>query len=159
MKVRTAFCAALLVWPFGSIWAAQFALSAKQILAVKESVGQLLKDPYSAKFKNPVAVFIDDKKKPPIITICGLVNAKNGFGAYVGDRPYVGALYSIGPNFWQFEVVSMADDDNESASIIKYCNNPRKNTEKSSANKAEEIFSESDLPGLQPGDLEKIFGR
>lgn len=59
-----------------------------------EPIKQLLKDPYSAKFR----------AMPPRSdgTICGLVNAKNSYGGYVGQRPFAiladGQAYIVNEN-------------------------------------------------------------
>lgn len=53
----------------------------KEEQAVLEALKGRLKDPDSAKISN-VKVSADGK------TVCGLVNAKNGFGGYTGDSVF-----------------------------------------------------------------------
>jgi len=52
--------------------------------AIEQAVKSDLKDPDSAKFKHFVA-FNDEKGG---IAACGLVNSKNSYGGYFGDRMY-----------------------------------------------------------------------
>lgn len=52
-----------------------------------------LKDPTSAIFENTKLyigyLVIDGKQYPSTYTLCGMVNAKNSFGAYVGQRGFI----------------------------------------------------------------------
>lgn len=61
-------------------------LTQAQIEAVQASVRRVLRDPESARFGNMVAA---QSSQGPL-TVCGWVNAKNGFGGYTGDEPYFG---------------------------------------------------------------------
>lgn len=54
-------------------------LSNADISMVKAGVKSLLKDPYSAQITNIVS-----KTNGGLVTICGMINAKNSFGAYAG---------------------------------------------------------------------------
>lgn len=65
--------------PVSSNAAQRVKLGNADIAMVKSAVKTLLKDPYSAQITNIVASSNDG-----LITICGLVNAKNSFGAYAG---------------------------------------------------------------------------
>ena len=51
----------------------------------KASVRAKLRDPESALFENVRL----SPKDPLELTVCGTVNAKNGFGGYVGRKPFV----------------------------------------------------------------------
>lgn len=62
--------------------------------AIEEAVRGELKDPDSAKFKHYVA-FRDAKGG---IAACGVVNAKNSYGGYVGDAPFRAFVMSIDDN-------------------------------------------------------------
>jgi hypothetical protein len=66
--------------------ASSFALAApgtaRDIKAIKESLQGRLKDPDSAKIKGVVVA--------PDGTICGFLNAKNSYGAYIGFEPFIG---------------------------------------------------------------------
>lgn len=67
---------------------APYALSAAELAKLKEAVRSSLKDPDSARFRGVSAYRQDDGK----IGVCGFVNAKNSFGGYVGDRPFIASL-------------------------------------------------------------------
>lgn len=54
-----------------------------------ESVRNTLADPESALFKDVWAVRGQIADAPPTTFACGTVNAKNGFGGYVGYTPFV----------------------------------------------------------------------
>ena len=54
-----------------------------------ESVRNTLADPDSALFKDVWAVRGQIANAPPTTFACGTVNAKNGFGGYVGYMPFV----------------------------------------------------------------------
>ncbi|QFU30300.1 hypothetical protein BSP_01355 [Brevundimonas sp. Bb-A] len=75
----------------------------------RELVSKVLRDPYSAKFE--YVVVRDD-------AVCGLVNSKNGLGAYGGASPFIANLESDQVMFWD-EAPSLSDyrrwsDDPES---------------------------------------------
>ncbi|WP_051230968.1 hypothetical protein [Kaistia adipata] len=53
--------------------------------AVEASVRLHMKDPYSAVFGNMFAV----RDSSGVMHVCGYVNGKNSFGAYIGDQPYL----------------------------------------------------------------------
>ncbi|WP_372400135.1 hypothetical protein [Azospirillum sp. HJ39] len=52
--------------------------------AIEEGARSSLKDPDSAKFKDIVAF----KTKTGSIAGCGLINAKNSYGGYIGYTPF-----------------------------------------------------------------------
>ena len=54
------------------------------------------------------------------ITICGEVDGRNGNGAYVGMRPYVGVLMGT-PAAPEFVVVGIAASDRERAEVRSLC--------------------------------------
>lgn len=64
--------------------------SEAKMLAEKAVTAQL-KDPDSAKFGDAFVVVTPAKESPGLedVAVCGLVNAKNGFGGYTGDQRYV----------------------------------------------------------------------
>jgi hypothetical protein len=67
--------------------AATLAFTPPQQEAIKSAVGKALKDPFTAQYEWP---------EPKSATVyCGWVNARNGFGAYDGFRPFM-VLYYIG---------------------------------------------------------------
>lgn len=55
-----------------------------------------LRDPYSVQFRN-VWVMRITYGTANATAVCGLFNARNGFGAYVGERPFV----AVGRLAWQ----------------------------------------------------------
>jgi len=56
------------------------------IQAIQNAVAKTLRDPYSAHWRT-----VASKKEPDGSTlVCGMVSAKNGFGAYAGEHPFVG---------------------------------------------------------------------
>jgi len=75
--------------------------------AAKEAIKRPLRDPDSALFKIhavKLAVTIDgllqrDKSKPATIeeVVCGEVNARNGYGGYVGYKPFIWLSQSFSP--------------------------------------------------------------
>lgn len=66
---------------------------AENKFSARLAVEARLKDPDSAKF-SPMTV----RDKDGVVTVCGDVNAKNGFGGYGGDQSYIvtgkGALFA-----------------------------------------------------------------
>lgn len=52
---------------------------------VQGLVRQALKDPESARFEGATNIIGEGDA----MVVCGLVNAKNGFGGYVGAQPYM----------------------------------------------------------------------
>lgn len=63
-------------------------LAPKQRAAIERAVKETLKDPDSAKFGEIRA----GKSRTGSINICGLVNAKNGFGGYTGMQAFMATL-------------------------------------------------------------------
>jgi len=55
--------------------------------AVEDAVKEQLRDPSSAEFEN-VRAF----GSPSMTTVCGTVNARNGFGGYAGRQGYLGTV-------------------------------------------------------------------
>lgn len=64
------------------------ALTAKQRGAIERAVKETLKDPDSAKFGDIRA----GKSRTGSVNICGLVNARNGFGGYTGMQAFTATL-------------------------------------------------------------------
>lgn len=56
----------------------------RMISAAKNKIKALLKDPSSAEFGKMAVV-----KKGEIMVVCGLVNARNSFGGYIGEQPFI----------------------------------------------------------------------
>lgn len=57
------------------------------IEAAKAYFKQNLKDPFSVRFKD-ILVFTKAPNGKPVHGVCGQLNAKNSYGAYVGFRPF-----------------------------------------------------------------------
>lgn len=57
--------------------------------AIREAVKGKLRDPDSARFGRAFMTCGEKFAKQPMTFICGYVNAKNGFGGYTGDQPYM----------------------------------------------------------------------
>jgi hypothetical protein len=53
--------------------------------STRETVKSMLRDPASARFGTVVVVSKDGAR-----TVCGSVNAKNGFGGYAGEQAFMG---------------------------------------------------------------------
>jgi hypothetical protein len=68
-------------------------LTAAQNAAVKAGVRKSLKDPDSARFDDGFKAVKDSKG---VVSVCGMVNAKNSYGGYTGSKPFVGVLVSSG---------------------------------------------------------------
>jgi hypothetical protein len=56
----------------------------ENIVAAQMAVEAQLRDPKSAEWGTIVV-----REKDGITSVCGMVNAKNGFGGYAGERPFV----------------------------------------------------------------------
>ena len=88
------------------------ALSATQASKVKDGVTRVLKDPGSAVFGEMSAARHPDGK----ISVCGYVNARNSYGGYTGQQPFLGGLT---PN--EFIVVDIAGTDIEWQALLQTC--------------------------------------
>ncbi len=96
-----------------------YALNELETQAVQEGVRRSLKDPTSALFSGVPRA---SEKEPGIVYVCGVVNAKNSFGGYVGDRPYLGLLATMeGGAIATFNVVSLGSDANSTATVLDLC--------------------------------------
>ena len=65
-------------------------LSEEDVEAVREGVGRFLIDPFPARYEGVVGGGDEENAKMPYV--CGLVNSKNRFGAYVGREYFFGLL-------------------------------------------------------------------
>lgn len=63
--------------------------------AALENLKQSLRDPESAQFRDVWIVEVD-LGSGPINAVCGVVNARNAFGGYTGDTPFIAA----GASYW-----------------------------------------------------------
>jgi hypothetical protein len=88
-------------------------LSQQQEASVHQTISAMLRDPASAQFGPLVAVSQSSSQT----LVCGTVNAKNGFGGYVGDTPFIGTLYDDG----NFFVKELSGDPDKGANIVALC--------------------------------------
>jgi hypothetical protein len=91
-------------------------LSAVEKGTVQSAVLAGLKDPDSARFGAMSA----SKDLDGVVVICGLVNARNSFGGYVGMSPYYG-VFSQG----RFIVGDIGSNQDKATSILKVCQQMR----------------------------------
>ncbi|MPZ31764.1 MAG: hypothetical protein GEV13_12340 [Rhodospirillales bacterium] len=91
-------------------------LDARQQEAVVAGVSKWMKTPASTQF----GIMSGARNSRGVITVCGEVNGRNGSGAYVGMRPYVGVL--LGPPAKpDFVVVGIAASERERAEVASLC--------------------------------------
>ncbi len=55
----------------------------------KIAISKKLKDPNSATFGMMIRAMRPNVRGEPTDTICGYVNAKNSYGGYTGEKPFV----------------------------------------------------------------------
>lgn len=65
-----------------------YTLTKDDVAAVEKAVRDVLKDPQSARFGRMVA----GSDGGDSATVCLMVNAKNSYGGYTGDKPFMGIL-------------------------------------------------------------------
>jgi hypothetical protein len=85
--------------------------------AIERGVAEALKDPESARFGRMAASKRPAESSP---TVCGYVNARNSFGGYVGNRPFLGTLIS-GNGKAAFILVGMGNSDTEISAVFSTC--------------------------------------
>lgn len=90
-------------------------LTSAQIAMVQAGVRSSLKDPASARFDR-VQLWKAGQKDATHIAVCGYVNAKNSFGGYTGDKPFVGVMDGR-----IFVVAGMGGSDLDSLSVLAVC--------------------------------------
>lgn len=91
-------------------------LDARQQEAVVTGVSKWMKTPASTRF----GVMSGARNSRGTVTVCGEVDGRNGNGAYVGMRPYVGVLMgtTASPDF---VVVGIAASERERAEVASIC--------------------------------------
>jgi hypothetical protein len=94
--------------------AAPFTLTAAHMKTIQAGLRSSLKDPDSARFGTMRAV----KDAKGDVIVCGYVNAKNSFGGYTGDQPFLGTL-SEAPAL--FLVAMFGGTDSERFAVRKVC--------------------------------------
>jgi hypothetical protein len=68
-------------------------LSKAQIESIKAGVAKDLKDPESARFGDSFRAV----ESSGAIIVCGYVNAKNSYGGYIGEKPFIASGGRAGP--------------------------------------------------------------
>lgn len=96
-------------------------LNKRQLNAVHEGLRESLKDPDSAKFGGAIAAKIIDNDGQYHIAVCGLVNAKNGYGGYTGNRWFYGHLLPTKNKTEIFAPIRIAEDGSDTQIIAEYC--------------------------------------
>mgnify|MGYP006929489890 CR=1 FL=1 len=79
-------------------------LTPGQIAAMHAAVRRVLKDPESGRFGEHRA----GRGGDGILVVCGLVNAKNSYGGYVGMKPFTGGFSGN-----EFKLAALASDEYE----------------------------------------------
>lgn len=59
------------------------------LVALKSAAGKKLKDPYSAQYERLQRATRPNARGEPTDVVCGYVNAKNSYGAYIGAKPFL----------------------------------------------------------------------
>jgi len=96
-----------------------YTLNGNEIDAVKKGVTDSLKDPTSALFRSDFKAAKDVKG---VVYVCGMVNGKNSFGGYVGDKPFIGVLATMeGGKIATFGVTGMGGTDTETYVVTNMC--------------------------------------
>jgi hypothetical protein len=81
----------------------------------RTQVSNLLKDPYSAEFSY-VAAYPSDSEQTGYV-FCGIVNSKNGFGAYAGNQMFVA--------HWNYAMLESMDPEKFRGELMSSCNPDR----------------------------------
>jgi hypothetical protein len=88
-------------------------LTKEQVQAVSKGVTASLKDPESARFGR----MRGGQSSTGQLWVCGLVNAKNSYGGYVGMKPFAGQLMGL-----QFRLDALGSDDGTTYGVAATCN-------------------------------------
>jgi hypothetical protein len=91
-------------------------LDARQQEAVVAGVSKWMKTPASTRF----GIMSGARNSRGTITVCGEVDGRNGNGAYVGMKPYVGVMMGT-PAAPEFVVVGIAASERERAEVVSLC--------------------------------------
>lgn len=93
-------------------------LSPSDIIAVKAGVAKSLKDPDSARFGTIRAARAADGTTH----VCGFVNARNSFGGFAGESPFIGILTTSLP-IKIFLPAQISSGHVEAESALELCRN------------------------------------
>ncbi len=75
-----------------------------------------LKDPESARFGKMWAA----RDTEGVVTVCGLVNAKNSYGGYTGMSPFIGVFPRPQPSSG-FHVVKIGSSEKDQDVVLTVC--------------------------------------
>jgi hypothetical protein len=90
-------------------------LTDAQIAMVKAAVADQLKDPEASRFSRIKASGFSSESKN--LTVCGLINAKYGYGGDVGKMPFMILILNGAMGKTKF----LAWDEDSEKKIIKWC--------------------------------------
>lgn len=91
-------------------------LTSEQLDTVYQGVRDELKDPNSAIFGRVVAGTTPESDN--ILLVCGWVNAKNSYGGYTGEKPFMGSMIR-GVRF--FTLLSIGGTDSQTRVVLTLC--------------------------------------
>jgi len=94
-----------------------YILPASDADVVKRFVAESLKDPGSATF-GKITASISDRG---VVSVCGMVNARNSYGGYAGQTPFMGVLATNTSGQRVFGVSGMGSTDIQSKSVLMVC--------------------------------------
>ncbi|TGT35833.1 MULTISPECIES: hypothetical protein [unclassified Mesorhizobium] len=121
VALRTAVLAASVALASAAVAQERYDLNDNELAAIRRAVILQLKDPDSAKV-GPIKAVLFPGAQDGVVLACGLVNAKNGFGGYAGETPFVGVLATYRQTGQaEFVVRQIGGADTDSAAIISYC--------------------------------------
>jgi hypothetical protein len=94
-----------------------YSLTTSESKAVETGVRSVLKDPTSPLFGSMTGRMSD----AGVVTVCGLVNAKNSYGGYTGDQPYIGIIGGNGTDKPGFVVAAMGGSETDTKVVQIMC--------------------------------------
>lgn len=92
-------------------------LSAAQTAAVYDGVKVALKDPDSARFGGAFGA----RSSSGLVSVCGMVNARNSFGGYVGNTGFYGVLIEGSNGRAVFTLMKLADTEVNASVVLTMC--------------------------------------
>ncbi|WMT90159.1 hypothetical protein [Pelagibacterium sp. H642] len=114
--MRNVKCAVLFILAAAGT-ASAYDLSETEMSVVEDGVRNELRDPDSARFDTMLA----EKGSDDLTSVCGFVNAKNGYGGYTGMVPYLGNLLMRDQNRGMFFVTMIGDDAAGAQVVYEMC--------------------------------------
>lgn len=103
-----------MLWSSNGVFAAQTA-SIDEV-ALRVAMEDVLKDSESARFRN-LDVFEDPYLGDGQYTLCGEVNAKNSYGAYIGYKPFMARSVTLPTGEVVYEGISTSEWIGEACKI------------------------------------------